>query len=102
MSVIDALLERKLANLTLPLALVLPDGHRVGPSDAAVTLRLKDLGTLTHIASGEIGKVAQDYVEGRLDFSGSVRDLMTIATQMIARDPTHTGASKSTLSWWQE
>ncbi|HKX39642.1 MAG TPA: class I SAM-dependent methyltransferase, partial [Burkholderiaceae bacterium] len=47
-------------------------------------------------------KVAQDYVEGRLDFSGSVRDLMTIATQMIARDPTHTGASKSTLSWWQE
>ncbi|HEY9066131.1 MAG TPA: class I SAM-dependent methyltransferase [Burkholderiaceae bacterium] len=102
MSVIDALLERKLANLTLPLALVLPDGHRVGPTDAAVTLRLKDLGTLVHISSGEIGKVAEDYVEGRLDFSGSVRDLMTIATQMIDRDPTHTGASKSALSWWQE
>jgi len=102
MSVIDALLERKLANLTLPLALVLPDGHRVGPADAAVTLRLKDLGTLVHISSGEIGKVAEDYVEGRLDFSGSVRDLMTIATQMIDRDPTHTGASKSALSWWQE
>jgi cyclopropane-fatty-acyl-phospholipid synthase len=102
MSVIDALLERKLASLTLPLALVLPDGHRAGPPDAAVTLRLKDLGTLAHIASGEIGKVAQDYVEGRIDFSGSVRDLMTIATQMIGTDPTHSGASKSTLSWWQE
>lgn len=102
MSVIDALLERKLASLTLPLALVLPDGHRAGPPDAAVTLRLKDLGTLAHIASGEIGKVAQDYVEGRIDFSGSVRDLMMIATQMIGTDPTHNGASKSTLSWWQE
>ena len=102
MSVIDALLERKLASLTLPLALVLPDGHRAGPPDAAVTLRLKDLGTLAHIASGEIGKVAQDYVEGRIDFSGSVRDLMTIATLMIGTDPTHSGASKSTLSWWQE
>jgi cyclopropane-fatty-acyl-phospholipid synthase len=102
MSVIDALLERKLASLTLPLALVLPDGHRAGPPDAAVTLRLKDLGTLAHIASGEIGKVAQDYVEGRIDFSGSVRDLMMIATQMIGTDPTHSGASKSTLSWWQE
>jgi len=102
MSVIDALLERKLANLTLPLALVLPDGHRVGPPDAAVTLRLKDLGTLAHIGSGEIGKVAQDYVEGRLDFSGSVRDLMTIATQMIASDPTQAGAAKPALSWWQE
>ena len=102
MSVIDALLERKLAGLTLPLALVLPDGHRAGPPDAAVTLRLKDLGTLAHIATGEIGKVAQDYVEGRIDFSGSVRDLMTIATQMIGTDPTHSGASKSTLGWWQE
>ena len=102
MSVIDALLERKIASLTLPLALVLPDGHRAGPPDAAVTLRLKDFGTLAHIASGEIGKVAQDYVEGRIDFSGSVRDLMTIATQMIGTDPTHSGASKSTLSWWQE
>jgi len=102
MSVIDALLERKLASLTLPLALVLPDGHRAGPPDAAVTLRLKDLGTLAHIATGEIGKVAQDYVEGRIDFSGSVRDLMMIATQMIGTDPTHNGASKSTLSWWQE
>jgi cyclopropane-fatty-acyl-phospholipid synthase len=102
MSVIDVLLERKLASLALPVALVLPDGHRAGPPDAAVTLRLKDLGTLAHIASGEIGKVAQDYVEGRMDFSGSVRDLMTIATQMIGTDPTHSGASKSTLSWWQE
>ena len=102
MSVIDALLERKLASLTLPLALVLPDGHRAGPPDAVVTLRLKDLGTLAHIASGEIGKVAQDYVEGRIDFSGRVRDLMMIATQMIGTDPTHNGASKSTLSWWQE
>jgi len=102
MSVIDALLERKLASLTLPLALVLPDGHRAGPADAAVTLRLKDLGALTHVATGEIGKVAQDYVEGRIDFSGSVRDLMAIATQMIGSDPTHSGASKTTLSWWQE
>ena len=102
MSVIDALLERKLANLTLPLALVLPDGHRAGPPDAAVTLRLKDLAALAHIATGEIGKVAQDYVEGRIEFSGSVRDLMSIATQMIGTDPTHSGASKSTLNWWQE
>ena len=102
MSVIDALLERKLANLTLPLALVLPDGHRAGPPDPAVTLRLKDLAALAHIATGEIGKVAQDYVEGRIDFSGSVRDLMTVASQMIGTDPTHSGASKSTMSWWQE
>jgi cyclopropane-fatty-acyl-phospholipid synthase len=102
MSVIDVLLERKLASLTLPMAIVLPDGHRTGPPDAAVTIRLHDLGALAHIAAGEVGKVAQDYVEGRLDFSGRVRDLMTIATQMIGTDPTRADASKSALSWWQE
>ena len=44
MAVVDALIEHKLESLSLPLALVLPGGQRIGASDAAVTLRLKDLG----------------------------------------------------------
>ncbi|MDO8458280.1 MAG: SAM-dependent methyltransferase, partial [Burkholderiaceae bacterium] len=88
MPVIDSLLERKLAGLTLPLSVLLPDGRRIGPVDAAVTIRLKQLSALAHIASGDVGKVAQDYVEDKLDFDGSVRDLMLIASQMIGSDPT--------------
>ncbi len=102
MALIDGLLERKLDALAVPLALVLPDGHRVGPADAAVVLQLRELGPLAHIAAGEVGRVAEDYVEGRLDFSGSMRDLMTVAAQMVGDDPTQDRASASALQWWRE
>ena len=39
MGAIDALLEQKLASVTLPLAVVLPNQRRIGAADAAVTLR---------------------------------------------------------------
>jgi cyclopropane-fatty-acyl-phospholipid synthase len=102
MAIVDAALERKLEQLTVPLALKMPDGRRLGPADAAVTIRLKQLSPLVHIAAGEVGKVAQDYVEDRLDFDGSVRDLMKIATQMIATDPTQDQGGGATLNWWRE
>ena len=92
MALVEAVLERKLDSLTLPLALVLPGGRRLGAADAAVTLRLRELGPLAHIASGAVGKVAQDYVEGRLDFDGSVRDLVQIGAQMVGTDPTRASA----------
>jgi cyclopropane-fatty-acyl-phospholipid synthase len=102
MKVMDSLLERKLESLTLPLALVLPDGHRIGAPDAAVTIRLGQLAPLAHIAAGEVGKVAQAYVEGKLDFDGSVRDLMVIAAQMVGTDPTRDNGANATLNWWRE
>ena len=102
MAIVDTILERKLEQLAVPLALVMPDGRRVGPASAAVTMRLKQLSPLAHIAAGEVGKVAQDYVEDRLDFDGSVRDLMQIATQMIASDPTQDLGGGATLNWWRE
>ena len=102
MSIVDAALERKLEQLTVPLALKMPDGRRVGRADAAVTIRLKQLSPLVHIAAGEVGKFAQDYVEDRLDFDGSVRDLMKIATEMIATDPTQDLGGGATLNWWRE
>ena len=102
MKVMDGLLERKLEGLTLPLAVVLPDGQRLGAADAAITIRLKQLSSLAHIAAGEVGKVAQDYVEDKLDFDGSVRDLMEIAAQMIGTDPTRHHGGSATLNWWRE
>ncbi len=101
-SVIDSMLEQKLRGLTRPLAVVLPDGRRLGPPAAAITIRLKQLSPLAHIAGGEVGKVAQAYVEDKLDFDGSVRDLMTIAAQMIASDPTQDTGGGATLNWWRE
>jgi cyclopropane-fatty-acyl-phospholipid synthase len=100
MGALDAVLERKLATLSLPLAVVLPGGQRFGPEPAALTLHLRELGPLAHIAAGQIGKVAQDYVEGRLEFDGNLRNLMQVATQMIGDDPTRGEAAKP-LAWWR-
>ena len=102
MKVVDALLERKLDGLTLPLAVILPDGHRIGVRDAAITIYLKLMSSLAHIASGDVGKVAQDYVDDKLDFDGSVRDLMVIASQMITTDPTQDTSGSATLNWWRD
>ena len=56
MAAVDALLEQKLGSLKLPLALTLPGGRRIGAADAAVTLRLNDLGPLASIVTGQIGQ----------------------------------------------
>mgnify|MGYP000187385256 CR=1 FL=1 len=100
MGALDAVLERRLAGLSLPLAIRLPGGQRLGPDHAAVTLRLQQLGTLAHLATGNVGRVGEDYVEDRLDFDGSVRDLMAIAGQ-LAGDPRAAAAPSAALAWWQ-
>ena len=102
MPVVDSLLQRKLERLSLPLALVLPGGQRIGAGDAAVTIHLKQLSALAPIAAGEIGRVAQDYVEGRIDFDGSVRDLMSIAAQMLDADPARGAVAAAPRSRWHE
>jgi cyclopropane-fatty-acyl-phospholipid synthase len=97
----DGFLQRKLDALTLPMAVVLPGGDRVGANGAAaITLQLGSMTPLAHLASGDVGKVAEDYVEGRLDFIGSVRDLALIATQMVGDDPTRSGAGAKLMDWW--
>jgi len=102
MSAITSLLERKLESMQVPLAVELPAGQRVGARDARVTLRLRELSPLVKIATGQVGQVAEDHVEGRLDVDGTMRDLMLIAAQMIAEDPTRAGQGPGPLSWWSE
>ena len=75
MGALDAAVERRLAGLKLPLAVALPGGRRFGPARAAVTLRLARLSSLAHLATGQVGRVGEDYVEGRLDIDGALRDI---------------------------
>jgi cyclopropane-fatty-acyl-phospholipid synthase len=100
MSAIAGALEQRLGSLSLPLAVILPGGRRIGKKDAAVTLRLNDLSPLTHLVTGEVGKVGQDYVEGRLDLDGGMRELMAAAAELMPGDPTQpTGAPPAPLGW---
>ena len=100
MGPITTLLENRLAALAMPLAVVLPDGGRIGSANPCVTLRLHDLSALADLASGQIGRVAQDHVEGRVDIEGPMRELMLMAAQMIGDDPTRSEKVALPLRWW--
>jgi len=41
-----------------------------------------------HLAQGAIGRLAEDYVEGRLEIEGNMRDLMVTAPALFGNDPT--------------
>jgi cyclopropane-fatty-acyl-phospholipid synthase len=101
MNPLEALAEEKLGNVSLPLALVLPGGRRIGPADAAVTVQCREAGPLAHLASGNMGKLAEDYVEGRIDFHGSVRELMGAAAALMG-DPRDVDGAARPVMWFRE
>ncbi|MBS0304256.1 MAG: class I SAM-dependent methyltransferase [Proteobacteria bacterium] len=89
------------------LAVVLPGGRRLGPDAADVTLRLHSLLPLRHLASGRIGDLANDYVEGKLDIEGPMRRVADVAAGLLAGNPatpahgTHLSRRRVLLSRWQ-
>jgi cyclopropane-fatty-acyl-phospholipid synthase len=88
--------ESQLADLPVPLTLVLPDGKRLGPAQSAVSLAFNDWSGLAILAAGQIGAVAEAYVESRLDISGRMRDVMAIAAGLLPGSP-----ASSDIRWWE-
>jgi cyclopropane-fatty-acyl-phospholipid synthase len=80
-------IESQLAGLPVPVALQLPAGERVGPPSAAVTLSFKDWSSLATMAAGQIGRMAEDFVESRLQLEGRMRDLMAVAARLLPGTP---------------
>ena len=78
------------------LAVVLPNGRRVGAEDAAVRLTLSHWGSLWRMATGQIGGLGADYVEGRLAIDGPMRRVVEVATELLPFDPTFANE----LSWF--
>ncbi|MFN0182206.1 MAG: class I SAM-dependent methyltransferase [Aquabacterium sp.] len=90
----------RMEGLTVPTAVVLPGGRRLGAVDARLTLTLQSPQPVLHLAAGAIGRLAEDYVEGRLDVGGSMRDLMSVASQVVGTDPLQDATSAS--RWWAQ
>ena len=90
-------IESQLAGLPVPVALQLPAGERVGPSSAAVTLSFKDWSSLATMAAGQIGRLAEDFVESRVQLEGCMRDLMAVAARLLPGSPV-----SSDTGWWTQ
>ena len=105
MSNLEALVGQRLVSLGGPaanaLAVVMPGGKRLGPAEAGVTLRLNSLTPLAHVVAGQIGRLAEDYVEGRIDIDGAMRPVIDVASSLVRDDPTLVAESTGPLAWWR-
>jgi cyclopropane-fatty-acyl-phospholipid synthase len=90
-------IESRLAGLPVPVAIQLPAGERVGPAGAAVTLSFKDWSGLATMAAGQIGRIAEDFVESRVQLEGRMRDLMAVAARLLPDSPV-----QSNTSWFTQ
>jgi len=80
---------KRLEALPVSTRIVLPDGTTIGPDDARVGVRVVDTRVLAHLAAGNIGLLAEDYVEGRVELDGTMRDLMAAAAALLPGSPLH-------------
>jgi len=90
-------IESRLAGLPVPLALQLPGGKQVGPPNAPVRLGFADWSSLATLAAGQIGRIAEDFVEKRVTIEGTMREVMAAAAGLLPGSPV---ASDS--SWWTQ
>jgi cyclopropane-fatty-acyl-phospholipid synthase len=82
------IVEAKIAAQAPGLAVLLPGGQRLGAADARVRVELGDWLALSHVATGRVGGLAQDWVEGRIELHGSMRDIAAAAAGLVDGDPT--------------
>ncbi len=84
--------------------LVLPDSQRVGSHSAPITLKFNDWRSIAHLSAGLIGRLAQDYVQSRVQIEGGLRDLMALASHLVQGNPAQGKASHIPLglaAMWQ-
>ena len=94
------------ATLSRPLPeqiqLRLPSGQTLGQSQAPIRLHLQRWSTLKRLHSAQIGALAEDYVEGRLNLQGSMRDIMMAVVALLPQGtpPPQTGWKDRWLGRW--
>jgi cyclopropane-fatty-acyl-phospholipid synthase len=81
------LVEKKLQSLPEGVRLQMPNGQWLGPKDANVEFVAKTNTALKSLGSGDIGKIGEDYVEGRVEINSSMRCLMAAATALMPSNP---------------
>ncbi len=79
----------------MPLAVQLPQGQLLGPPDAPVRLLISAWSSLARLKAGQIGALAEDFVEGKLKLEGRMRDIMAVAAELLPGSP-----MDSQPRWW--
>lgn len=84
---VNAAVQSVLDKLPMTTSIVMPDGSQIGGSDAELVVEVKTHRALGRLASGQIGYLGEDYVNGDFDFKGSMRTLMQAAVSILPKTP---------------
>ncbi|MEO6017908.1 MAG: class I SAM-dependent methyltransferase [Polaromonas sp.] len=76
-------------------AVQLPHGQLMGAANAAVKLKFSSWSSIARLKAGQIGALAEDYVEGTLQLEGAMRDVMRAVTRLLPGNPV-----ESDTGWW--
>ena len=89
-------IESKIGRLQAPLAVQLPAGPLIGPPGAPVKMSFSHWSSLTCLRAGQIGALAEEFVEGKVHLEGRMRDVMAVAAGLLPANPVHSDAG-----WWR-
>ena len=82
-------------HLPADVALQLPQGQRLGSANAPVKLSFSNWSSIARLKAGQIGALAEEYVEGKLQLEGAMRDVMRAVTKLLPGNPV-----ESDMGWW--
>ena len=77
----------RLPLLPADIALQLPQGQRLGAPDAPVRLAFSSWASMARLKTGQIGALAEEYVEGGLQLEGAMRDVMRVMAKLLPGNP---------------
>ena len=89
--------ESQLARLAVPVAVRLPGGRMLGSVPAGVVLEFKRWRSLGLLVAGQIGAIAEGFVEDHIRIDGSMRDVMAAAAGLLRGHPV-----SSETGWWRD
>lgn len=85
----------QMPRLPADIALQLPQGQRLGSANAPVKLAFSHWSSIARLKAGQIGALAEEYVEGKLQLEGAMRDVMRVVTKLLPGNPV-----QSDTGWW--
>ena len=100
MSALSSFIDTRLAQLPRTMALEWPGG-RAGIGAAEVRLKLRARRLLAWLARGQVGRLANAYVNGDLEIEGALNDVMAVAGA-LAGDPIRRGERPAWPQWLRQ
>ena len=77
-----------LPNIPVGIAIQFPDGQLLGEANAPVKILFSKWSSMVHLKTGQVGALAQEYVEGHVQLEGNIQAVVRAMLQFLHSNPT--------------